>query len=202
MDEIIQQAIDWLIEVTQLEGYYILFITLPLAVIQGFLGLFPFATLIMLHITVLGIGGGLMASWFTGTVAAVIVFLVCRYFFYEKFNRTWSTRMNKYKKWQHYMDLYGVWTVIFLRTLPIMPNNLISFMSAVSPLSMASYFWSSVLGNLSHIWLFGIISSSIVFPETNIQLLIYLYILFCVVLTLLFVARHYKSLRRGRNRSV
>lgn len=198
MDEIIERAIDWLLELTQLDGYSILLLTLPLAIIQGFLGLFPFATLIMLHISILGIKGGLLTSWLTGTVAAVIVFLCCRYLFFGKLNRKWNERLMKYEKWQRYMALYGIWTVIFLRTLPIMPNNLISFMSAMSPLSIKAYIVSSVLGNLSHIWLFGIISSSIVFPDTNIQLLIYSYILFCIILTFLFAAIHYKNFRRGR----
>lgn len=200
MDEIIQQAIDWLLELTQLEGYSIILITLPLAVIQGFLGLFPFATLIMLHISVLGIKGGLFTSWMTGTLAAIIVFLCCRYLFFGRLNKKWNERLMKYEKWQRYMTMYGVWTIIFLRTLPIMPNNLISFMSAMSPISIKAYLVSSFLGNLSHIWLFGIISSSIVFPDTNIQLLTYSYILFCVVLTLMFVARHYKSFRKKHHR--
>ncbi|WP_010273308.1 TVP38/TMEM64 family protein [Paenibacillus senegalensis] len=202
MDEIIQQAIDWLLELTQLDGYAIIFITLPLAVIQGFLGLFPFATLIMLHISVLGIKGGLLSSWMTGTAAAIIVFLCCRHLFFGRLNKKWNERLMKYEKWQRYMSLYGVWTIIFLRTLPIMPNNLISFMSAMSPISIKAYLASSFLGNLSHIWLFGIISSSIVFPDTNIQLLIYSYILFCIVLTLLFVALHYKSFRRGHSKPI
>jgi uncharacterized membrane protein YdjX (TVP38/TMEM64 family) len=192
----INDWIDWLLKATHLEGLSILLVTIPLAVIQGFLGIFPFATLIMLHISILGLAEGLFASWLAGSVAAIVVYLICRYFFSEWFNRKWLKRMQRYEKWQKYFNMHGVWAIILLRTLPIMPNNLISFMSAVSSIKTSSYIWSSLLGNLSHIWLFGIISSSIVKPSLDIRLLIGSYAVFCVTLIAIFIAQNFKSLTK------
>ncbi|MBP1996551.1 TVP38/TMEM64 family protein [Paenibacillus eucommiae] len=189
MGSTIELWIDQLLEITQLDGTLILLITIPLAIIQGFLGVFPFATLIVLHISAVGLALGLVFSWLTGTLSALIVFLGCRFFFSKPFNRRWGARLQKYEKWQNYMDKYGIWTIIFLRTLPIMPNNLISFMSAISQIKLRSYIWSSILGNLSHIWLFGLISSSIIMPETDVSFLLITYIIFCLTLTGIFVAK-------------
>lgn len=197
MTNIIDQSIEWLLNFTGLEGISIIILTTVLAIIQGFLGVFPFATLIVLHISILGLGVGLMASWLVGSVAAIVVFTICRYFFYDWFNRRWGKRLERYEKWQHGMDKYGAWSIIFLRTLPIMPNNLISFMSALSPIKYSTYAWASIVGTLSHIWLFGIISSSIIMPDMNIKGLTIAYILFCIILIAIFAASQYRGYRKS-----
>lgn len=190
MNEWIKQLTDWFLETTHLGGFSILLFTIPLAVVQGVFGFFPFATIVMLHISLLGIMNGLLASWIAGTAAGMVVYLMCRYFFAEWFNRKWMGKLQKYEKWQKGLDRYGVWAVIFLRTVPIMPNNLISFMSAISNLNLGSYTWSNLVGNLSSIWLFGILSASIVFPGLNLRDLILSYAGFLLALGIAFVVRN------------
>jgi len=194
----IDQAMDWLLNFTGLEGVSIILLTLILAIIQNFLGIFPFATLIVLHISILGLKAGLMASWLVGTVAAIVVFIICKYFFRDWFNRRWGKRLERYGKWQHGIDKYGAWAIILLRTIPIIPNNIIAFMSAVSPIKLSAYTWSSIVGTLSHIWLFGIISSSLIMPDMDLGKLTMSYIIFCIVLIMIFVVSHYKSFKRSR----
>lgn len=198
MSEWIKQITDWFLETTQLGGYSILLLTLPLAVVQGVFGFFPFATLVMLHISLLGIVNGLLASWIAGTAAGLIVYLFCRYFFTGWFNRKWMGKLKKYEKWQKGLDRYGVWAVIFLRTIPIMPNNLISFMSAISNLKPVSYAWSNLIGNLSSIWLFGILSAPVVFPGVNLRELILSYAVFLLVLGIVFIARNRNMTKKDR----
>ncbi|MBB6735181.1 TVP38/TMEM64 family protein [Cohnella zeiphila] len=191
MDQI-NDAIDWLLGVTQLDGYNILLLTMPLAVVQGFLGIFPFSTLVMLHISALGIGAGMAVSWLVSIVVSLIVFYCCRYWFSDWFDRKLQRYENKYDKWKKFFQLYGVWAIILMRTLPIMPNNVIAFLSSVSAIKPMPYLVSSIVGNLSHIWLFGIISSSILLPDTDIRILIAAYAAFFLVLSALF----WLSLRR------
>ena len=194
----INEWIDLLFEMTGLEGYTILLITLPLGIIQGLFGVFPFATLIMLQVSLLGIPGGLLASWLVGTVSAVVVYVLCKYVFADGLNRRWLSKMDKYNKRMDQVQVYGGWAIIFLRTIPVMPNNLISFGSAVTNMKMSTYLWSNIIGNLSHIWLFGIISAALLFPNTNVGLLITSYIVFCLFLISVFIIRynqHYKHER-------
>ncbi|AOZ92503.1 TVP38/TMEM64 family protein [Paenibacillus crassostreae] len=200
MTNLIDQAIDWLINFTGLEGLSIILLTTILAIIQSFIGIFPFATLLVLHISILGLKVGLMATWFVGSVAAVVVFFICKYFFRDWFNRKWGKRLERYEKWQQSIDKYGAWAIIFLRTLPIMPNNLIAFMSALSPIKSSTYIWSSIVGTLSHIWLFGIISSSVIFPDTDLRMLIISYVIFCMVLIMIFSISYYKTYKMSRDR--
>ncbi|MBS5913023.1 MAG: VTT domain-containing protein [Paenibacillus macerans] len=198
MNEWIKQITDWFLQTTGLTGYSILLLTIPLAVVQGLFGFFPFATIVMLHISLLGIAGGLAASWIAGSAAGMIVYLLCRYLFTDWFNRKWMSRLKKYEKWQTGLDRYGVWAVIFLRTVPIMPNNLISFMAAISNLRLWSYTWSNVVGNLSSIWLFGIISAPIVFPGVDLRQLILLYAAFLLALGAAFYLRNRKMAGKDR----
>lgn len=196
MNEWIEPITRWLLDVTRLSGFGILVITLPLALVQGTFGIFPFATIVMLHISTLGVAQGLLASWFTGTVAGMIVYWLCKTTFAEWFSKKWMYKLEKYEKWQQSLERYGVWAVIFLRTIPIMPNNLISFMAAISRIKTVSYTWSNAVGNMSSIWLFGILSASIVFPDMDLRKLIFSYVLFLLVLLSLFFIR--QRLMRGQ----
>jgi uncharacterized membrane protein YdjX (TVP38/TMEM64 family) len=101
-------------------------------------------------------------------------------------------RIQRYEKWQTFFERYGAWAIVVLRTLPIMPNNLISFMASVSPIKPVPYYISSVVGNLSHIWLFGLLSSSVLMPQTDITMLAYAYIGFSLFLAVLFMAIQYR----------
>ncbi|MGU3473941.1 TVP38/TMEM64 family protein [Paenibacillus sp. D51F] len=190
--------IDALVTASGLDGPYILLLTIPLAIIQGLFGVFPFATIIMLHISILGIAGGLAASWAAGTVSALVVYLLFRYFFYGKVQRRFQARMDRYERWQGSLDQYGAWLVILLRTIPVMPNNLISFMSAVAPVKFGPYLWSSLVGNLSHIWMFGIISSSLIFPDADLRVLILSYFIFLGILGIVFLASRVAKSSRVR----
>ncbi len=198
MNEWIEQFTGWLLEVTQIEGFWILLITIPLALIQGIIGIFPFATIVMLNISVLGVINGLLASWIAGSVAGMAVYMLCKFLFSDWFNRRWMSKLEKYERWQKSLNRYGVWAVIFLRTVPIMPNNLISFMSAVSKLKTVSYTWSNIIGNLSSIWLFGILSASIVFPGMDLRLLILSYAIFLLALLAAFFVRQRVMMKKDR----
>jgi uncharacterized membrane protein YdjX (TVP38/TMEM64 family) len=191
--------IESLLESTSLSGFYVLILTVPLAIVQGILGIFPFSILIVLNISAMGLFDGLLTSWLMSILVANIVFLCCRSFFSEWFNRKIKRKEGRFEKWEKYFDLYGVWTLILLRTLPIIPNNVISLMASVSSIKPVPYFISSIIGNLSQIWLFGIISSSILMPNRDSKLMIGLYIVFCLVLIILFLISQFMLKDRGKH---
>jgi uncharacterized membrane protein YdjX (TVP38/TMEM64 family) len=66
-------------------------------------------------------------------------------------------------------------------------------MAAVSPVKPISYIWSSIIGNLSHIWLFAIISASILIPDIDNGVLILTYAGFCAVLLAVFFLTVYRK---------
>lgn len=195
----INEWIESLLDSTSLSGFYVLIITFPLAIVQGILGFFPFSILIVLNISAMGLVDGLLTSWITSILVANIVFLCCRSFFAEWFNRKIKRKGGSFEKWEKYFELYGVWTLILLRTLPIIPNNVISLMAALSSIKLIPYFISSIIGNLSQIWLYGIISSSILMPNRDSSLMIGLYIVFCLVMVVLFLISQYMHRTKGKH---
>jgi len=194
----INEWVDWLFAASGLDGFAILAVTIPLGIIQGFFGVFPFATLILLQVSKLGIGGGLLASWLVGTVSALVVYALSRSTFADWLERRWLGKLHKYQRWQHSMQLYGGWAIIFLRTIPIMPNNLISFSAAIIKMKPKNYLWSNIVGNLSHIWLFGILSAAVLFPETDVRILTAGYIVFLLILATVFIYRYFTYYRHQR----
>ncbi|MEO3946619.1 VTT domain-containing protein [Gorillibacterium sp. CAU 1737] len=194
----LNQWIDWLLSATGLEGFAILLITIPLGIVQGVFGVFPFATLILLHISSLGIAGGFFASWLVGVISALIVFALCRSAFADWFERKWFGKMTRYKRWEKTLRLYGGWGMIFLRTIPVMPNNLISFSAAIIKMEPKDYLWSNVVGILSHIWLFGLLSAAVVFPDTDVHRLGAAYLVFVGILLFAFLYRYFTHYRYER----
>ncbi|RED59222.1 TVP38/TMEM64 family protein [Cohnella lupini] len=191
---------DWiknLLESTSLSGFYVLLLTFPLTIVQGVLGLFPYTILIVLNISAMGLTYGLLTSWISSIIVANLVFYCCRSFFSEWFNSKIKRKEGRYEKWQRYFELYGVWTLILLRTLPIIPNNVISLMASVSSIKLYAYFMSSVIGNLSQIWLYGIISSSILIPGRDTKWLIGSYVAFCIVVVVAFFISQFFKKQRG-----
>ncbi|MBT2291874.1 TVP38/TMEM64 family protein [Paenibacillus albidus] len=200
MTELINSWIDWLLQALGLSGPYILFATIPLALLQSLFGFFPFAILIVLHVSVFDVLGGMLISWLACNLGGIAVFILGRRFFMDWFDRKWGNKLNRYDKWQRYINRYGIWTIMLLRTIPIIPNNVINLMSAVSPLSVSSFIWGTILGNLSYIWLFGTIGSTLIVPREEWNGFLAWYAVFIVVLLAIFIRRHWDHLQEDKHK--
>ena len=87
---------------------------------------------------------------------------------------------------------------MLLRTIPIMPNNVINFMSAVSPIKASAFIWGTIIGNLSYIWLFGTIGSTLVVPREEWAGFLTWYAVFIVILIGIFVRRHWDLIQEDK----
>ncbi|MFC3747981.1 TVP38/TMEM64 family protein [Paenibacillus sp. GCM10012306] len=198
MTETINSWIDWLLQTLGLTGPYILLVTIPLTLLQSLFGFFPLAILIVLHVSVFDVIGGMLISWLTCNLGGILVYFLCRRYLFDWFDRKWTKKLKRYDKWQRNLDRYGIWTLVLLRTIPILPNNIINLMSAVSPLSTASFIWGTVLGNLSYIWLFGTLSSTLIVPKEDWGVYLTWYSVFIVILIVVFVRRHWGHLQEDK----
>lgn len=198
MTETINAWIDWLLQTLGLTGPSVLLVTIPLAMLQSLFGFFPFAILIVLHVSVFNVIGGMLISWLACNVGGVLVYFLFRRYLYNWFDRKWRARLKRYDKWQRYLNRYGIWTLVLLRTVPIIPNNIINFMSAVSPLPTSSFIWGTVLGNMSYIWLFGTLSSTLIVPKEEWGVYLTWYAIFCVILIGVFIRRHWGHLQEDK----
>ncbi|AIQ65482.1 L-seryl-tRNA selenium transferase [Paenibacillus stellifer] len=198
MTDAINSWVEWLLGYLGLSGPEILLVTIPLAVFQSLIGLIPFILLIVLHVSVFHIIGGMLVTWLIGTLAGLIVFALFRRYLFQWFETRWSRKLRRYDKWQRYLNRYGIWTIVLLRTLPIVPNNIINIMAAVSPVSLSAFIWGTLLGNLSFIWLFGTISSSLIVPREQWSFYLTGYGLFLAVMIAVFIWKHWGHLQEDR----
>ncbi|WP_150268987.1 TVP38/TMEM64 family protein [Paenibacillus tepidiphilus] len=198
MTETINGWIDWLLQTLGLSGPYIILATFPLTVIQSLFGLFPLAILIVLHVSEFGVIGGMLVSWVACNIGAILVYFLFRRYLYNWFDRKMRSRLKRYDKWQRYLDRYGIWTLLLLRTVPIVPSNVINFMAAVSPIKVRSNIWGTVLGNLSYIWLFGTIGSTLIVPREEWAGFLGWYAVFAFILVAVFIRRHWGHLQEDK----
>lgn len=148
-------------------GYGILLFTIPLMMVQNVVTLFPILILIVFHFLAFGVWGGILAS-FAGTfLGAVVCFFLARSAAGRFFDRYWEKNEARLKKVIHAIDHYGVYMLVLLRSIPVMPSNLISIAAAASPISKVSYMWSTVFGNIAMIGVLSFISMPLWVDESG-----------------------------------
>ncbi|MGO4886827.1 TVP38/TMEM64 family protein [Anaerobacillus sp. MEB173] len=185
-------------ELREQVGYSMLWITIPLAILQGVVTAFPFILILIIHISLFGLVQGIFFSWIGSLIGALVCFVLSRYFFDEVTHKLWDERKKNHQKWRPFIDLYGVWAIILLRSIPVIPSNVISIMAALSPIGIKAYFWSTVVGNKSMIWLLTLISSPVTFPGRDISIYLISYFIFCFVLVFILFHQHRMSKRKKK----
>lgn len=139
-------------------GYGILLFTIPLMMVQNVVTLFPILILIVFHFVAFGVWGGILASFVGTFMGAAVCFFLARSAAGRFFDRYWKKNEDRLKRVIRVIDHYGVYMLVLLRSIPVMPSNLISIAAAASPISTASYLWSTVFGNLAMIGVLSFIS--------------------------------------------
>ncbi|MBB5174481.1 TVP38/TMEM64 family protein [Texcoconibacillus texcoconensis] len=167
-------------------GYNVLWLTIPLMVIQGIFTLFPIILVVMIHALVFGFYEGFLYSFIGTFFGAMICFILSRYLFSEWARLFWEKKRDKYTKPINLMEKYGVFFIVVLRNVSFMPSNLISISAALSPISFSSYFWSSVIGNLSMVWMLSLLSAPMTVTRAEWGYLLVGYIVFALSIILYY----------------
>ncbi|WP_096188956.1 TVP38/TMEM64 family protein [Evansella halocellulosilytica] len=139
-------------------GYGMLFVTIPLMAVQGVLTFFPVIVLIIIHFFVFGIVEGFLFSMVGTSLGALFCFWLSRSLSERYVNRMWKKKTKTLQKLMYAISQYGVFIIVFLRSLPFMPSNLISIAAAFSPINSRQYILSTIFGNLSMVWLLSILA--------------------------------------------
>lgn len=196
IDKIIDDNIKLFMDIEKEYGYSLLLLTIPLSIVQGVVTLFPIITIITFHTIVFGVTEGLLYSFIGSFLGSIICFILGRYFFNDWSEKLWQKKKVKYQNLERYFQQYGMWGLILLRTTPIMPSNMISLMAALSPISFRTYLWSCIFGNISMVWLLGILGMSLTINDASpmvVGYIIYLVFLFVIFLIQLYYQHRYKS---------
>lgn len=143
----------------------ILFITLVLMIIQNTFTIIPLILLITLNIMLFGFIYGVIWSWITSIIAAVIVFISTRYFFQDlllkKINEAFKEKIEK----------NGLLFVFIGRIFPFIPTSMVNIVAGVSSIKFKHFLIATSVGNLLFFSLLGLIPLGIVTLEVDYYIL-------------------------------
>lgn len=179
--------------ITEGTSYEILLITIPLFILQGVISVFPFITLLLIHIHVFGFWEGLLFTWIGSFLGAITCFYLGRFFAFDYFEKMWENNFERYKKWIQLSEKYGLWGIVILRHVPILPSNIISLIGAFSPMKQGAYIISSVIGNLSMAWLYTLVVKGFITTQNIQSPYVFGYIIFAMLVIISFYIHVKKS---------
>lgn len=179
-------------------GWVLVLITIPLMVAQNVFTIFPIIIVILIHIFAFGFFQGFLFSLAGTTLGAGFCFLLARSWSEEKLKQFWSSQRPFWKKLAVNIDKHSIPAMVLLRSIPIMPSNVISVAAAVTPIKFSKYMIATLLGNMSMIW----ILSLMFFPvwqsgSESFSLIVVSYSIFLIVTAAAYIITHRKTLKGG-----
>lgn len=163
-------------------GYELLMITIPLMILQGVMTIFPVILLIIVHFIVYGVVEGFIFSLLGSFLSSILCYTIAKSFSEGYVAGFWKKREKTMNKVMDLTLKYGVPLIVVLRSIPILPSNIISVVAALSPIRFSQYVWSSLWGNISMIWILSLLSAPIILTSVDKVLYIILYALYLVLL--------------------
>lgn len=174
-------------------GYGLLFITIPLMMIQNVVTLFPIVIVIMIHFISFGMIYGFLFSLIGTSLGALLCFWLTRTASENKVQKYWRKKEGKLSYILDSISSYGVFMIVFLRSIPVMPSNLISIAAGVSPIGYRAYVWSTILGNISMVWLLSLLSGPLWVEDNHYLGYLFGYLLFATVVIIYYFMIFYRK---------
>jgi len=139
---VIDGDIDGLRELSSDDLFQMLTITFVAMLLQNMLTVIPLILLATINVAMLGIGYGYLWTWLSSVAAAVIVFLLTRYWLQNwlmrKVNESIKERIAR----------NGMIYVLVCRLIPVMPSSLINLAAGASTIRLTHFFLGTLIGNL------------------------------------------------------
>jgi len=174
-------------------GYGLLLITIPLMMIQNVVTLFPIVLIIMIHFISFGMTLGFLFSLIGTSIGAMLCFWLTRSASEKFVEKYWKKKEEKLSYILNSISHYGVFMIVFLRSIPIMPSNLISIAAGVSPIRFRAYVWSTVLGNISMVWLLSLLSAPLWIEDNHYLGYLVGYLFFALVVLIYYFMKLYRE---------
>ncbi|MDG5789928.1 VTT domain-containing protein [Evansella sp. AB-P1] len=182
-------------------GYRLLLVTMPLMLIQGVITLFPVLLLIIIHFLTFGLVEGFLISLIGTVGSSLLCYWIVKSFSGKWVENYWAKRQEKLNRLLHWMTEYGVLVIVILRSVPIMPSNLISIAAAFSPIPLKQYIWSSIWGNISMVWLLSILAAPIWMGEGMFFPYLIGYLIYALTVFVYYAIHYYRSQQTIQHRN-
>ncbi len=118
-----------------------------LAVLLGTIPVVPFTVFAGMMGMKYGLWIGSAINWTGAVGAAVVFFIVTRFFFIHQFQR-YINRFDKVKKFDSMISRNAFTAVLFSRMLPIIPPTFINIYSGLSTMLFSTYFAATAIGQI------------------------------------------------------
>jgi len=96
---------------------------------------------------VYGVFIGFVFSWIATMIGLIVTFMMVRYLFQSSFERKFGSKP-LIGKINHYVDKYGVWSVIFLRAIYVVPSSILNYSFGFTKIKTSTYILGSAIGFL------------------------------------------------------
>lgn len=156
-----------------------------LAVLFSIIPIVPFTIFAGMMGMKYGVWIGGVINWFGTVGAAVIFFLLARYFFVHEFKQ-YVSRFKGYEKWNSIITKNSFITVLFARLIFIVPAPVINIGSGLSPIPFKIYFLATAIGELPSMIIYAFLGNQLF---TSIQTFMYglsLYLGFVLIIWLIY----------------
>lgn len=159
-----------------------------LSVVLSVVPIIPFSVFAGMMGAKYGIWIGSMINWFGSVGAAIIFFVLARYFFINEFEQ-YVSRYKAFKNLNGIINRSPFITVLFARIIYVIPPLVINIYSGLSIMSFKTYFFSTAIGQIPAMIVYAYLGNQLFTSiETFVQILA-LYIGF--ILVVLFIYRRW-----------
>jgi uncharacterized membrane protein YdjX (TVP38/TMEM64 family) len=94
---------------------------------------------------VFGVVIGFIYSWIATMVGLVVTFIMVRYLFRGSFEKRFGSK-KIVEKINHNLDKHGIWTVVFLRAIYVVPSSVLNYSFGFTKIKTSSYLLGSAVG--------------------------------------------------------
>lgn len=116
------------------------------------------------------------------TLAALLMYLVVRYVFYQA-GREFLKKSSKLEKFNQMVEQNAFLAILIARMIPIVPAPVVNIYSAIAGISFGVFAFATVIGKIPVMLVFAIMGDQIFTNPRNMILTIVVYSLFLAVVT-------------------
>lgn len=156
-----------------------------LSVLLSVVPIFPFSVFAGMMGAKYGIWFGSMINWFGSVGAAILFFVLARYFFINEFKQ-YVSRFKSTKTMNGILNRNTFSTVLLARIIYIIPPPVINIYSGLSTMSFKTYFFATAIGQVPAMVVYAYLGNQLFTSvQTFIQVLV-LYIGFILIVLLIY----------------
>lgn len=159
-----------------------------LSVMLSVIPIMPFSVFAGIMGAKYGIWIGSMINWFGSVGAAIIFFVLARYFFINEFEQ-YVSRYKAFKNLNCIINRSPFITVLFARVIYIIPPLVINIYSGLSTMSFKTYFFSTAIGQVPAMIVYAYLGNQLFTSFQSFVQVLALYIGF--ILVVFFVYRRW-----------